>query len=139
MNQKIANFAAEATFGPERCPVYLKLPWIGNFSSKFQNQISKAITSCHYAVNPRVVYNTRVMLPSAKIDCVPTTQQRCVVYEFSCRCEARYVVRTTQRLADRIKHHGTTSIRKRSNTIREHPPRTCTKNNSKIDCESVIG
>ena len=49
-NQILANFAAEGTFGPEKCPVYLKLPWIGNGSSKFENQISKAITSCYYAV-----------------------------------------------------------------------------------------
>ena len=66
INQKLANFAAEKPFGPEKCPVYLKLPWIGNVSSKFENQISKAITSCYYAVKPCVVYNTRVMLPSAK-------------------------------------------------------------------------
>ena len=70
------NFAAKKSFGPEKCPVYLKLPWIGNVSSKFENQISKAITSCHYAVKPPVVYNTRVMLPSAKKDCVPTTQKK---------------------------------------------------------------
>ena len=37
--------------------------------------IDKAITSCFYAVKPRVVYNTRVMLPSAKKDSVPTTQK----------------------------------------------------------------
>jgi len=41
INQKLANFAAEKTFGSEKCPVYLKLPWIGNVSSKCQNQISK--------------------------------------------------------------------------------------------------
>ena len=34
------------------------------------------------------------MLPSAKKDSVPTTQKSCVIYEFSCRCEARYVGRT---------------------------------------------
>ena len=36
--------------------------------TKFENQINKAITSCFffYAVKPRVVYSTRVMLPSAK-------------------------------------------------------------------------
>ena len=114
-----------------------KLPWISNVSSKFENQISKAITSCYYAVKPRVVYNTRVMLPSAKKDCVPTTQKSCVVCEFSCRCEARYVGRTTQRLADRIKHVPM-SIRKKSNTVREQPPRICNKNNSEINCESAI-
>ena len=79
------------------------------------------------------------MLPSAKTDCVPTIQKSCVVYEFSYRCKARYVGRTTQRLADRIKQHVPTSIRKKSNTVREQPPRKCKKNNSKIDCESVVG
>ena len=41
INQKLANFAAEKPIGPEKCPVYLKLPWIGNVSSKLENQISK--------------------------------------------------------------------------------------------------
>ena len=66
INQKLANFAAEKPCGPEKCPVYLKLLWIGNVSSEFEDQVSKAITSCYYAVKPCVVYNTRVMLPSAK-------------------------------------------------------------------------
>ena len=86
-----------------------------------------------------MVYSTRAMLPSAKKDSVPTTQKSCVVYEFSCQCEARYVGRTTQRLADRIKQHVPTSIRKKSNTVREQPPRLCKNNNSKINCESAIG
>ena len=46
-----------------------------------------------------------------------------VVYEFSCRCEARYVGRTTQRLAGRIKQYVPKSIRKKSNTVREQPLR----------------
>ena len=44
-----------------------------------------------------------------------------------------------QRLADRIKQHVPTSIRKKSNTVREQPPLICKKNNSKINCESAIG
>ena len=139
IKQKLANFAAEKPCGPEKCPVYLKLPWIGNVSSRFENQINKAITSCFYAVKPRVVYNTKVMLPSAKKDSVPTTQKSCVVYEFSCRCEARYVGRTTQRLADRIKQHIPTSIRKKNTTIREQPPRMCKNSNSKMKSDSAIG
>ena len=31
------------------------------------------------------------------------------------------------------------SIRKKSNTLREQPPRICKKSNSKINCESAIG
>ena len=79
------------------------------------------------------------MLPSAKKDSVRTTRRSCVVYEFSCRCEARYVGRTTQRLADRIKQHVPTSIRKERNTVREQPPLLCKNNNSKVNCESAIG
>ena len=30
INQTVVNFAAEKPIGPEKCPVYLKLPWIGN-------------------------------------------------------------------------------------------------------------
>ena len=125
IKQKLANISSEKQFGLEKCPVYLKLPWIANVSSKFENQINKAITSCFYAVKPSVVYNTKVMLPSAKKDSVPTTQKSCVVYEFSCRCDARYVGRTTQRLADRIKQHVPTSIRAKSTITREQPPRMC--------------
>ena len=66
IKEKLANISLEKRFGPEKCPVYLKLPWIGNVSSKFENQITKAITSCFYAVKPRAVYNTRVMLPLLK-------------------------------------------------------------------------
>ena len=43
INQKLANFAAEKPICPEKCPVHLKLPWIGNVSSKFQNQIRKPL------------------------------------------------------------------------------------------------
>ena len=139
INQKLANFAAGKTFSPEKCPVYLKLHWIGNVSSKFENQINKAITSCFYPVQLRVVYSTRAMLPSAKNDSVPTTQKSGVVYEFSCRCEARYIGRTTQRLAGRIKQHVPTSIKKKSNTVREQPSRLCKNNSCKINCESAIG
>ena len=90
------------------------------------------------AVKPRVVYNTRVLLPSAKKYCVPTTQESCVVYDFLCRYEARYVGRTTQRLADRIKHVPT-SIRKKSYASREQPLRIRKNNKFKINCESAIG
>ena len=60
-------------FGPEKRPVYLKLPWFVNVLSKSENQVNKAITFCFYALKPCIVYNTRVMLPSAKKDSIPTT------------------------------------------------------------------
>ena len=38
-----------------------------------------------------------------------------------------------------IRHCMPTSIRKKSNTIREQPPRLCKNNNAEINCESAIG
>ena len=55
-----ANFVSNKRFGPEKCPVDLKIPWIGDVPLKYENQIKKAINFCSHTVNPRVVYNTRV-------------------------------------------------------------------------------
>ena len=77
------------------------------------------------------------MLPFAKKDSIPTTQKS-VVYEFSYRCEARYVGRTTQRL-DRIKQHVPMSIRTKNTITREQPPRMCKNSNSKMKSDSAIG
>ena len=66
INQKLANFAAEKLFDPDKWPGLPEIALDGNVSSKFENQINKAITFCFYAVKPCLVYSTRVMLPSAK-------------------------------------------------------------------------
>ena len=108
-------------------------------TNQSNGSIIKAIIPCFYAVKPIAVYNIRVMIPSAEKDSVPTTQKSCVVYEFSCRCAARYVWRTTQRLADKIKQHVPTSIRTKNTTTREQPPRMCKNSNSKMKSDSAIG
>ena len=139
IKEKLANISSEKQFGPEKCSVSLKLPWIGNVSSKLGKKINKAIKSCFYTVKPRAVYNTRAMLPSTKKDSVPTTQKSCVVYGFSCRCEARYVGCTTQRLADRTKQHVPTSTRTKNTTTRKQPLRMCKNSISKMKSDSAIG
>ena len=47
--------------------------------------------------------------------------------------------RTTQRLAARIKQRLPMSIRKKNNTMRKQPPRTCKNSNPKMKCDSAIG
>ena len=56
-----------------------------------------------------------------------------------CRREARYVGRTTQRLAHRIKQHVPTNIRKKNTTTREQPPRMCKNSISKMKSDSALG
>ena len=79
IREKVANFVSNKRFGPEKCPVYLKMPWVGDISLKYENQIKKAINFCFHTVNPCVVYNTRVILPSIQKDCVLTHQKSLVV------------------------------------------------------------
>ena len=79
------------------------------------------------------------MLPSPKKDCIPTTPKGCVVYEFSCQCEARYVgALLAERLAEGIKQHVHTNLKKKSYSAREQPPRLCKNSKSKINFELAI-
>ena len=88
---------------PKKCPVYFKLPWIGNILIIFEKQCKTAVSSCFGAVKLRVVFSTRKMLPTVCKDVVPTKQQVMVIYQYVCRGDCRYVGRTFQRLQDRIK------------------------------------
>ena len=43
IKEKLANISSEKRFGPAKCPVYLKLPWIGNVSSKLKTKSIKPL------------------------------------------------------------------------------------------------
>ena len=132
IKRKIEQFKLPPKEGPEQCPVYLKLPWIGNISTKFENQCKTAVSSCFGAVKLRVAFSTRKMLPTVRKDVVPTKQQSMVVYQYVCRCDCRYVGRTSQRLQDRIKQHIPKAIRNQAQT-------NCDLSQSNHTCTSAIG
>jgi len=108
---KIQQFNAPVKFGPEKCPVYLRLPYIVPTSTKFKKQIKTAIKTCFGALEPRVIYTTKDLCPANKKDVLPAFQQSNVIYQFSCHCNSWYVGRTFQRLQDRVKQHVPKSIR----------------------------
>ena len=60
---KLAWFQSSPKFGPNECPVHLKLPWIGNNALKFENKIKSSLKLCFRAVEPRVLFSTRNILP----------------------------------------------------------------------------
>ena len=119
IKRKIEEFKLPPKEGPEKCPAYLKLPWIGNISTKFENQCKTAVSSCFGAVKLRVVFFTRKMFPTVRKDVVPTKQRSMVVYQYVCRCDCRYVGRTSQRLQDRIKQHIPKAIRNQAQPNRD--------------------
>ena len=94
----------------EKCPVYLHIPWIGNVSMKFEKQITSAVKRCFFSVEPRVIFNTRQLLPAIKKNVLPSYHHSNVIYQFVCHCDSRYVGRTSQRLEERIKQHVPRSI-----------------------------
>ena len=108
---KMKQFYALPKFGPEKCPVYLRLSWLGSVSTWFEKQIKSAVKPCFSALEPRVVYSTNELFFATNMDVLPALQKSNVIYQFSCHCDSRYVGRTSQRLQDRIKQHVPKSIR----------------------------
>jgi len=81
-------------------------------------------------------------MPSIYKDHAPITQQSMIVYQYMCRCDCRYVGRTSLRLQDRINQHIPKSIRNN-----QKPNRILLKRNYKEkinttkppQCNSAIG
>ena len=96
MSEKIALFNHKPKGGPQKCPVYLKLPWIGKILN-FEKQTKTAINRCYHAVEHCIIF-TRKILPAMHEVVLPSLQQSMVVYQYMCRCDCRYVGRTSQRL-----------------------------------------
>ena len=106
ISKKIAQFSMPKRFGPENCPVYLGVSWIGKTSINLDKNVKTVVESCYGSVITRVVFTSKRMLPVAHKDVLPTMLKSSVVYEYSCYCDSGYVGRTSQRLQDRIKQHG---------------------------------
>ena len=109
ISNKVRNFGEPKLFGPSKCPLYIKLPWLGTVSGIFADQISNVIHGCFFGTKLRVVFKTRPILPSFTEDSVPTLNTNLVIYNFQCRCDAVYVGRTSKRLESRIKEHVSNS------------------------------
>ena len=101
--RKSLSFPLYTGFGPEKCPVYLRVPWIGELSTTIEKDIKTAVESCYGSISIRLVFTSKQMLPVARKNVLPTIQKSFVIYENKCHCDNRYVGRTSQRLQDRIK------------------------------------
>ena len=56
--KKIQHFHKSQHFDPKKCPLYLRLPWLENVSTSFENQIKTVIKRCFFGVEPRIVYTS---------------------------------------------------------------------------------
>ena len=92
ISKKIALFNRKPKERPQKCPVYLKLPWIGKISLNFVKQTKIVINRCYQAVETRIIFTTRKILPTIHKDVLPSLQQSMVVYQYVGRCDCRYWV-----------------------------------------------
>ena len=95
MAMKMKQFHALPKVGPEKCPVYLRLPWLCSVSTRFEKQVKSAVKQCFSSVEPRVVYSTSELLSATNKNALPSLQKSNVIYQFSCHCDSQYVGRTS--------------------------------------------
>ena len=95
----------EKPYGPPLCPVYMKLPYVGTNSDRFERSINEAARMAHYCVKVHVVFTTTPAFRVRK-DRLPIPQMSNIIYQFECRqCGSRYVSRSQQHLSSRIRQH----------------------------------
>ena len=141
ISKKIARFYQPVKKGPKKCPVYLKLAWIGNISLKFEKQVKSNLQNCFSAVKPCVIFHTRKIPPLIHKNAVPITQQSLVVHQYVCRCDGRYLGRTSLRLHKRIIEHIPKSIQNKKKPTKVLPWRNCKAKSPlyQLECNSAIG
>ena len=140
MSKKFALFNCKPKEGPQKCPVCLKLPWIGKISLNFETQTKITINRCYQAAEHRIIFTTKKILPAVHKNILPSLQQSMVVYQYVCRCDCRYVDRTSQRLQDRINQHIPRCIRSDKRPTKNLPNRECKITTTpSVYCDSAIG
>ena len=87
--RKLQQLNSKPVHTVKKCPVYLHIPWIGNVSMKFEKQITSAVKRCFFSVKPRVIFNTRQLLPAIKKDVLLSHHHINVIYQFLCHCDNR--------------------------------------------------
>ena len=100
--------------------------------------------SCYGSVSTHLVFTSKRMLPVARKNVLPTTQNSFVVYNY--KCDSCYVEQTPQQLQDCIKQHVTKCLRQQLTRLRRSQPeptgqsnRLCKRNDTKPDCDCAIG
>ena len=136
ISKKLLRFQQSTKKGPKKCPVYVKLPWIGKNSLKFERKIKLSIlerSNHKWSFPPDEFYLQYIKT------ILPTFQQSNVVYQYVCHSDSQYMGRTSQCLQDRICQHEPKSIWNRTSKECKQPERPGKLANSIPHCDSAIG
>ena len=83
--------------GPQKCPVYLKLPFFGKVSENFTKRISEEVGQVFGSDRLRTVLYTYRQLSEIYKDVSPIQKKSNIIYSFSCNCGSDCVGKTSQR------------------------------------------
>lgn len=111
-----------AAIGPKKCPIYLKLPWLGDVSTKFEDRIAHVISTNFPALRMVCCFSSRSTFATTNKDLLSMHQLSNVIYSFTCRCGREYIGKTTQRLSERIRQHIPVSLTNAAVTFRSLQP-----------------
>ena len=62
-------------FGPEKCPVYLRVPCIGKAFINLVKEVNTAVESCYGSLSTLLVFTSKRMLPVVRKDVLPIIQK----------------------------------------------------------------
>ena len=62
-------------FGPSKCPVYFRLPWIGPASQSFTDKFASSVYRCYHAVKDRSIFSTKTAFSSMHKGLLPILNQ----------------------------------------------------------------
>ena len=88
-----------------KCPVYLRLPYIVSRGERFAKSITTAVGKCSFLAAVRVIFLTRAAFVSMRKDILPPHHINSVIYRYTSSCGSDYISRTSNRLDLRIKMH----------------------------------
>ena len=89
----------------ERTMIFMRLPWIGETSRKFQKEIEGIISKACPTTKPNISFTTQHAFNTVYKDVLPMTSRSFLIYQYGCCCGQQYIGKTTQLLGERIKQH----------------------------------
>ena len=101
ISKKLMQFSRPKRFGPDKCPVCLRVTYTGKAALTLERNLRIAVENCYGFVALQTVLVSRQMLPASRNDVPPAIQKSFV----KCHCDSRFVDRTAQQLQDCIKQH----------------------------------
>ena len=111
ISNTITKFEKPIKQGPNKCPVYLRLPYLGREAIALESNVKNIVNSTFRSVQLRISYFTRKPLNGICKDTTADHEKSNVIYKYRCHCDSVYVGRTSQRFHIRRDQHVTKSLR----------------------------